>query len=108
MSLGGTALAGGRFSLAGSVVGAVIIGTLYETIQLTHIAGHQIPNEWFQVAEAVVILGVCLLQSEQFRGLVLRPFGGEEVETTDCTDFTEADGGPMASLYLCEICEICG
>ena len=74
VSLGGTALAGGRFSLAGSVVGAVIIGTLYETIQLTHIAGHQIPNEWFQVAEAVVILAVCLLQSEQFRSLVFRPF----------------------------------
>ena len=76
VSLGGTALAGGRFSLAGSVIGAVMIGTLYETIQLTHIRGHQIPNQWFQVAEAVVILAVCLLQSEQFRGMVLRVVPG--------------------------------
>ena len=71
VSLGGTALAGGRFSLAGSVVGAVTIGTLNKTILQTHIRGHQIPNEWFMVAEAVVILIVCLLQSDRFRGLML-------------------------------------
>jgi simple sugar transport system permease protein len=70
VSLGGTALAGGRFSLAGSVVGAVIISTLQKTILLTHIHGRQIPNEWFQVAEAVVIVGVCLVQSDAVRGTV--------------------------------------
>ena len=76
VSLGGTALAGGRFSLAGSVVGAVIIGTLFQTVALTRIAGRQIPNEWFAVAEAIVILVVCLLQSDVLRarisGLVKR------------------------------------
>ena len=59
--LGGTALAGGRFSLAGSVVGAVIIPTLFETIQLTHFRGRQIPDQWFLVAKAAVIVVVCVL-----------------------------------------------
>ncbi len=71
VSLGGTALAGGRFSLAGSVIGAVIISTLYKTILSTHVNGHQIPPQWFQVAEAVVIIVVCLLQSEAFRSTLL-------------------------------------
>jgi simple sugar transport system permease protein len=72
VSLGGTALAGGRFSLLGSVVGAVVISTLNQTIQLTHFRGRQIPDEWFQVAEAVVIIATFLLQSERFRAGVRR------------------------------------
>ena len=61
VSLGGTALAGGRFSLAGSVVGAVIIATLFETIQLVHLRGQQIPDQWFLVAKAVVIVVICVV-----------------------------------------------
>ncbi len=74
VSLGGTALAGGRFSLAGSVVGAVIISTLEKTVLLTRFNGHQIPNEWFQVAKATVIVAVCLLQSDALRSKVAGVF----------------------------------
>jgi ribose/xylose/arabinose/galactoside ABC-type transport system permease subunit len=74
VSLGGTALVGGRFSLAGSIIGAVVISTLNQTVQLTHVRGRQIPNEWFQVAEAVVIVATFLLQSESLRSRVRRLF----------------------------------
>ena len=59
--LGGTALAGGRFSLAGSVVGAVVIPTLFESIQLVHVRGHQIPDQWFLVAKAAVVIAICVV-----------------------------------------------
>ncbi len=59
--LGGTALAGGRFSLAGSVVGAVVIPTLLETIQLVHVGGRQIPDQWFLVAKAAVVIAICVV-----------------------------------------------
>jgi ribose/xylose/arabinose/galactoside ABC-type transport system permease subunit len=72
VTLGGTALAGGRFSLAGAVIGALTIVTLNQTIQLAHVRGRQIPNMWFQVVEAIAIMGVCLLQSAKFRGLLGR------------------------------------
>lgn len=60
--VGGTALTGGRFLLAGSVLGAVLIQTLSITIYRND----------FQVAhalivKALVVLAVCLLQSPEFR-----------------------------------------
>ena len=72
--LGGTALTGGRFSLVGSVVGAVIILTLETTILTTPFRGHSIPKEWNQIVKAVLILAVCLLQSEAFRRAIKKPF----------------------------------
>ncbi|WP_119730186.1 ABC transporter permease [Thermomonospora amylolytica] len=60
--LGGTALTGGRFSLAGTVVGALIIQTLNTTI---YTAG--IPPRTTLVFEAAVVTLVCLLQSPAFR-----------------------------------------
>lgn len=60
--IGGTSLTGGRFSLLGSIVGALIIQTLTTTI-LTR----GVPTEYNQVITALVVLGVCLLQSETFR-----------------------------------------
>jgi simple sugar transport system permease protein len=65
--IGGTALTGGRFNLPGSLVGALIIQTLTTTI-LTR----GVPVEYTLVVKAVVVLAVCLLQSEQFRGLISR------------------------------------
>ncbi|MEU5992163.1 ABC transporter permease [Spirillospora sp. NPDC047418] len=65
--LGGTALTGGRFSLAGTVVGALIIQTLDTTI---YTAG--IPPRTTLVFEAVVVTIVCLLQSPAFRAKVVR------------------------------------
>ena len=62
VALGGTALAGGRFSLAGSVVGALIIQTLTTTI---YAAG--VPPQVNLVVKAVLVLAVLLLQSPEFR-----------------------------------------
>ena len=67
--LGGTALTGGRFFLLNSMVGAVLIQALTTTILTTGTA-----VQLTLVVKAIIILLVCLIQSEQFRFLVLRPF----------------------------------
>jgi galactofuranose transport system permease protein len=63
VSLGGSALAGGRFSLAGSVVGALIIQTLTTTIYSVGV-----PPQVNLVVKAVLVAAVLLLQSPRFRG----------------------------------------
>ena len=65
--IGGTALTGGRFSLAGSTIGAVLIQTLEITI-LTLV----LPRETTLVLKAVIVVTVCLLQSRRFRELLRR------------------------------------
>jgi galactofuranose transport system permease protein len=60
--LGGTALTGGRFSLAGSVVGALIIQTLTSTIYAIGV-----PPQVNLVAKALLVFAVMLLQSAEFR-----------------------------------------
>lgn len=64
--IGGTALTGGRFFFAGSLLGAILIQTLTTTI-LTR----GVPVQWTLVVKALVIIAVCLLQSEQFRRFIL-------------------------------------
>jgi len=75
VTLGGTALTGGRFSLAGSVLGALIIQTLTSTIYSIGV-----PPEVNMVVKAAVVFAVMLLQSPEFRsavrGLVVRPVPG--------------------------------
>jgi len=70
--IGGTSLNGGRFNLLGSLVGALIIQTLTTTI-LTK----GVPVEYTLVVKALVVLAVCLLQSEEFRRVVWRRSRGE-------------------------------
>jgi ribose/xylose/arabinose/galactoside ABC-type transport system permease subunit len=65
--IGGTALQGGRFFLAGSLVGAILLQALTTTI-LTR----GVPPQWTQVVKALVIVIVCLLQSETFRRSLFR------------------------------------
>ncbi len=65
--IGGTALTGGRFFLGGSLIGAVLIQTLTTTILTRGVA-----VELTLVVKAVVVILVCLLQSERFRALFLR------------------------------------
>src|SRR6476469_9984891 len=55
--IGGTSLAGGRFSLAGTFVGAIFIATLARTIP-----NIGIPSEINSLFTAVVVIAVCLLQ----------------------------------------------
>lgn len=63
--VGGTALTGGRFTLAGSIVGALLIQTLTTTMVSLNVSPAIIP-----VPKAMVIVAVCLLQSEKFRSEV--------------------------------------
>ena len=69
--IGGTPLTGGRFSISGTVVGALILQTLKTTIFTIGI-----PAQANMVFEAVVVIIICLLQSTDFRRRVaglLRP-----------------------------------
>ena len=68
--VGGTALTGGRFTLTGSLVGAILLQTLSITM-----IGLGMPSAIAPVPKALVIIGVCLLQSERFRGHFRLLFG---------------------------------
>lgn len=72
VAIGGTSLAGGRFYLLGSVLGAIVIQTLTTTILAQGVA-----PERTLVAKAFIVVGMCLLQSVAFRRMVLgwtKPF----------------------------------
>jgi len=60
--IGGTSLAGGRFSLSGTLVGALFIQTLATTIP-----NIGIPAETNYLFKAVVVIVVCLIQSPKAR-----------------------------------------
>ena len=62
VTIGGTLLTGGRFTLAGTVIGALIIQTLTSTIYAIGV-----PPEINLVVKAVVVFVVMLLQSAEFR-----------------------------------------
>ncbi|MEO3813951.1 ABC transporter permease [Sphaerisporangium sp. B11E5] len=65
--IGGTSLIGGRFSLSGTVLGALIIQTLTTTIYSVGV-----PPETTLLVKALVVTLVCLLQSPAFRAKVFR------------------------------------
>ncbi|GLX17064.1 MULTISPECIES: ABC transporter permease [Streptomyces] len=65
--VGGTALTGGRFSLGGTVLGALIIQTLSTTVYTLGV-----PPETTLVFKAFVVVIVCLVQSPVFRARVMR------------------------------------
>jgi simple sugar transport system permease protein len=67
--VGGTALTGGRFFLAGSIIGAILIQTLTTTMYARDVSPDIAP-----VPKALVIIAVCLLQSEAFRRKAARVF----------------------------------
>ncbi len=67
VTVGGTLLTGGRFTLAGTVLGALIIQTLTSTIYAIGV-----PPEINLVVKAVVVFAVMLLQSAEFRREVRR------------------------------------
>ena len=64
VTLGGTALAGGKFSLRGSLVGALIIQTLTYAIYSTGV-----PPEVNLVVKALVVLAVSLVQAPALMNL---------------------------------------
>jgi simple sugar transport system permease protein len=65
--VGGTALTGGRFSLVGSIIGALLIQTLITTMYNLGVSPSVAP-----VPKAIVIIAVCLLQSGRFREHFIR------------------------------------
>lgn len=69
--IGGTALSGGKFSIGGAVVGAFLIATLDKTIVFLGV-----PSSATPAFKAIVIVVLCLVQSERIRGLFAqrRPF----------------------------------
>lgn len=56
--IGGTSLAGGRYSLAGTLLGALVIQTLTTTVYTIGV-----PTNVTLVFKALVVIAVCLLQS---------------------------------------------
>jgi simple sugar transport system permease protein len=66
--IGGTALTGGRFSLAGAVIGALLIQSMTTTI-----LSRNVPAEYTLLAKAIIVILVILLQSERARALVRSP-----------------------------------
>jgi simple sugar transport system permease protein len=71
--LGGTSLNGGRFTLVGSVLGALIIQTLTTTIYSVGVA-----PEITLVVKAIVVFVVSILQSERVRTLLTTRTGAGE------------------------------
>ena len=67
VTLGGTSLAGGKFSLVGSMIGALIIQTLTYTIYSLGV-----PPEVNMVVKSVVVFLVCMSQSSEFKQLLQR------------------------------------
>ncbi|MFI6850658.1 ABC transporter permease, partial [Kitasatospora sp. NPDC050467] len=69
--IGGTSLNGGRFSIGGTVLGALIIQTLSTTVYTIGI-----PPETTLVFKACVVITVCLIQSPNFRAKLARRDAG--------------------------------
>jgi simple sugar transport system permease protein len=67
--IGGTPLTGGRFSIGGTVIGALILQTLKTTIYTIGV-----PSQANMVFEAAVVIIVCLIQSPNFRSGITRFF----------------------------------
>ncbi len=65
--IGGTSLAGGKFSILGSTVGALLIATLNKTVLFLGVSSAATP-----AFKAVVIVVLCLLQSERVRTYLLQ------------------------------------
>jgi simple sugar transport system permease protein len=93
--IGGTSLAGGRFSIGGTVLGALIIQTLTTTIYTVGV-----PPETTLLVKALVVTVVCLIQSPAFRAKVFRrrrppaPPAGAPPEPAD----GKVDGGSHGAI----------
>lgn len=64
--IGGTSLQGGRFSLMGTILGALLMQTLTKTLYMQDVSAEIAP-----APKAAAVIIVCLLQSPAFRRAVL-------------------------------------
>jgi galactofuranose transport system permease protein len=67
VAIGGTSLVGGRFSLLGSLLGALAMQTLTVTIQSSGVN-----PQYNYVVKAFVVIAICLLQSPKARGALAK------------------------------------
>lgn len=74
--IGGTAMAGGRYSLAGTVVGALIIQTLITTL-LTR----AVPVQFTLIFQAAVVVIVLMLQSPRVKEMAFKRRARKEAST---------------------------
>jgi len=65
--IGGTSLAGGRFSFTGTIIGALIIQTLTTTVYAMNIS-----PQTSLLFKAMVVIVVCLIQAPAFRAKLAR------------------------------------
>lgn len=65
VALGGTLLSGGKFSIGGSIIGAITIQTLTTTLYAVGVSSEQLP-----VVKAVVVILICLMQSDRFKKIM--------------------------------------
>ncbi len=65
--IGGTSLAGGRFYIGGTVLGALLIQTLTTTVYAMNIT-----PQTSLLFKAIVVIAVCLIQSPEFRAAIVR------------------------------------
>jgi len=95
--IGGSSLAGGKYSLSGTLVGALIIQTLTTTVYSMGIA-----PEVTLVFKSLVVIAVCLLQSpkvrERFRRHRPSPAGPESAASVDPVATTATDPAHGAGL----------
>ncbi len=89
--IGGTLLSGGRYSIVGTLVGALVLQTLTTTV---YSAG--IPPEVTLVFKAIVIIVVCLLQSPRTGALLGRIRRGAPARAAR-PDAAPAPAGPAPS-----------
>ncbi len=75
--IGGASLAGGKFSLSGAFVGALLIATLDKTVLYLGVSSSATP-----AFKAIVIVVLCLLQSSRVRGWFRRRRAEKSVEKT--------------------------
>jgi len=78
--LGGNSMAGGRFTIIGSVIGALIVQTLTTTIYAIGV-----PSQVTMVVKAIAVIVICLIQSKGFiagkiRNMSINKGGEAQVE----------------------------
>lgn len=82
--IGGTSLAGGKFHLGGTILGAFIITALDQTVVYLGIPTAAIP-----AFKALVIIGICLLQSERVHGWFSSPVKRKSAPVAPRTEATK-------------------
>ena len=69
VAMGGNSLAGGKFSIGASMVGALIVQSITTTLYAVGVSAQVLP-----LVKALVVITICLIQAEQFRTKFLGKF----------------------------------